>query len=312
MLLGRRRAGRVPFPLQWVKRRRSRTRSSCGGRARSSRAGPDFTVAVEEEFVAARPGDALARQPVRGAEGGGQGVGGRPAPRRRADRVRGRGAHRPLRGVRRGRGDDGRAPRAAAGRSRSGSDLALGATGTHPWSRWQDQRIIDTPHYRRNDELLRLRGLAQQHVRPPRSRRDPRRRPGDRGAQRAASVPADLLALSASSPFVEGVNSGLHSARTEIFTRMFPRCGVPDAYGDWTSSRATSASSTRPSRSTSTRSSGGASARTSPSRPSRSGSATPSPSSPRPVRWPRSPTRSPRGSLARSTRASRCPRRRSG
>ncbi len=33
--------------------------------------------------------------------------------------------------------------------------LALGATGTHPWARWQDQRIIDTPHYRRNDEILR-------------------------------------------------------------------------------------------------------------------------------------------------------------
>ena len=43
----------------------------------------------------------------------------------------------------------------------------------------------------------------------------------------------DLLALSASSPFVEGVDTGLHSARTEIFTRMFPRCGVPDPYGDW-------------------------------------------------------------------------------
>src|SRR5690348_4896539 len=28
--------------------------------------------------------------------------------------------------------------------------LQLGATGTHPWARWQDQRIIDTPHYRRN------------------------------------------------------------------------------------------------------------------------------------------------------------------
>jgi carboxylate-amine ligase len=25
----------------------------------------------------------------------------------------------------------------------------------------------------------------------------------------------------------------LHSARTEIFTRMFPRCGVPDAYDGW-------------------------------------------------------------------------------
>src|SRR5919197_5523730 len=32
---------------------------------------------------------------------------------------------------------------------------ALASTGTHPWSRWQDQRIIDTPHYRRNDEILR-------------------------------------------------------------------------------------------------------------------------------------------------------------
>src|SRR6185503_5416034 len=32
--------------------------------------------------------------------------------------------------------------------------LQLGATGTHPWARWQDQRIIDTPHYRRNDEIL--------------------------------------------------------------------------------------------------------------------------------------------------------------
>jgi glutamate---cysteine ligase / carboxylate-amine ligase len=33
--------------------------------------------------------------------------------------------------------------------------LALGATGTHPWASWRDQRIIDTPHYRRNDEILR-------------------------------------------------------------------------------------------------------------------------------------------------------------
>ena len=43
----------------------------------------------------------------------------------------------------------------------------------------------------------------------------------------------EILALSASSPFVEAVNSGLHSARTEIFTRMFPRCGIPDPYGTW-------------------------------------------------------------------------------
>ncbi len=113
------------------------------------------------------------------------------------------------------------------------ADLGLGATGTHPWSRWQDQRIIDTPHYRRNDELLRYvvwrNNTFGLHVHV-----------GIAGADRAIAVHdalrnflPELLALSASSPFVEGVNSGLHSARTEVFTRMFPRCGIPDAYGSW-------------------------------------------------------------------------------
>jgi carboxylate-amine ligase len=111
--------------------------------------------------------------------------------------------------------------------------VALGGTGAHPWSRWQDQRIIDTPHYRRNDELLRYvvwrNNTFGLHVHV-----------GIAGADRAIAVHdglrnflPELLALSASSPFVEAVNSGLHSARTEIFTRMFPRCGIPDAYGSW-------------------------------------------------------------------------------
>jgi carboxylate-amine ligase len=42
-----------------------------------------------------------------------------------------------------------------------------------------------------------------------------------------------LLAVSANSPFVDGRDAGLHSARTQIFTRNFPRCGVPDAFGSW-------------------------------------------------------------------------------
>ena len=111
--------------------------------------------------------------------------------------------------------------------------VALCATGTHPWSPWQEQRIIDTPHYRRNDELLRYvvwrNNSFGQHLHV-----------AIHGADRAVQVNdglrpflPDLLALSASSPFVEGVDTGLHSARTEIFTRMFPRCGVPDPYGDW-------------------------------------------------------------------------------
>ncbi len=111
--------------------------------------------------------------------------------------------------------------------------LLLGATGTHPWADWKAQRIIDTPHYRRNDELLRYVvwrnntfGLHL-HV-------------AIKGPDRAIAVVAglrnflpELLALSASSPFVENVNTGLHSARTQIFTRFFPRCGVPDAFDSW-------------------------------------------------------------------------------
>jgi carboxylate-amine ligase len=111
--------------------------------------------------------------------------------------------------------------------------LLLGATGTHPWADWKRQRIIDTPHYRRNDELLRYvvwrNNTFGLHVHV-----------AINGPDRAIATVAgmrnflpELLALSASSPFVEGVNSGLHSARTQIFTRFFPRCGVPDAFGSW-------------------------------------------------------------------------------
>jgi len=111
--------------------------------------------------------------------------------------------------------------------------LVLGATGTHPWSSWRDQRIIDTPHYRRNDEILRYVVWRNNtfgihtHV-------------AIRGADRAVRVTTalrnwlpELLAVSSSSPFHEGVDTGLHSARTQVFTRFFPRCGVPDAFGSW-------------------------------------------------------------------------------
>jgi glutamate---cysteine ligase / carboxylate-amine ligase len=111
--------------------------------------------------------------------------------------------------------------------------VGLASTGTHPWSRWQDQRIIDTPHYRRNNEILQYVVWRNNsfgihaHI-------------GIRGADRAIAVCnafrnvlPELLALSASSPFVEDCVTGLHSVRTEIFTKMFPRCGVPDSYEGW-------------------------------------------------------------------------------
>jgi carboxylate-amine ligase len=111
--------------------------------------------------------------------------------------------------------------------------IELGSTGTHPWADWKEQRIIDTPHYRRNDELLRYvvwrNNTFGLHVHV--AVNGP-----DRAIRTTSAVRnflPELLALSASSPFVEGVCSYLHSARTQIFTRMFPRCGIPDAFAGW-------------------------------------------------------------------------------
>ncbi|HWI96915.1 MAG TPA: YbdK family carboxylate-amine ligase [Solirubrobacterales bacterium] len=113
--------------------------------------------------------------------------------------------------------------------------LALGATGTHPWASYLDQRIIDTPHYNRLRHELgwvaQRNNTWSMHVHM-----------GVRGADRAIAV-CDrlrellplLLAVSANSPFLDRRDSGLHTVRTEIFTRTFPRCGVPSPFVDWAS-----------------------------------------------------------------------------
>src|SRR3954447_8030195 len=112
-------------------------------------------------------------------------------------------------------------------------DLLLGATGTHPWSPWQEQHIIDTEHYRRllSDlgYVARRNNTWSVHVHV-----------GVRGADRAMAVCdrlrpllPELLAVSANSPFLDGTDSGLHSARTQIFTKSFPRCGIPEDWGSW-------------------------------------------------------------------------------
>jgi carboxylate-amine ligase len=115
--------------------------------------------------------------------------------------------------------------------------VALGATGTHPWADYRQQPIIDTEHYRRVEDGLKYVAWRNNtfslhaHV-------------GVRGVDRAVRV-CDrlrpvlplLLAISANSPFLDGRDSGLHSARTQSFTRNFPRCGVPDAFGGWAAYR---------------------------------------------------------------------------
>ena len=111
--------------------------------------------------------------------------------------------------------------------------FALGATGTHPWSDYREQRIIDTEHYRRVEQGLKYvawrNNTFSLHVHV--GVRDIDR--AVRAVDRLRPELPLLLAISANSPFLDGRDSGLHSARTQSFTKSFPRCGVPDAFGGW-------------------------------------------------------------------------------
>jgi carboxylate-amine ligase len=111
--------------------------------------------------------------------------------------------------------------------------VALGATGTHPWADYREQPIIDTEHYRRVEEGLKYvawrNNTFSLHVHL--GVRDIDR--AVRVCDRLRGVLPLLLAISANSPYLDGQDTGLHSARTQSFTKSFPRCGVPDAFGGW-------------------------------------------------------------------------------
>jgi glutamate---cysteine ligase / carboxylate-amine ligase len=197
----------------------------------------DFTVGLEEEFAILDPGtldmvpryedlsSAAAEDPVLAASVCGELI---------ASEIE----------IRSGRGQDFAAALASQREARrrlfglAGSrGVALGATGTHPWADFREQRIIDTEHYRRVEEGLKYvawrNNTFSVHVHV-----------GVRGADRAVRV-CDrlrpvlplLLAVSANSTWLDGRDSGLHSARTQAFTKSFPRCGIPDAYGTWAAYR---------------------------------------------------------------------------
>jgi carboxylate-amine ligase len=110
--------------------------------------------------------------------------------------------------------------------------LAVAAAGTHPFSDWKDQ--ILSPGVRYDSIVEELQQLARSllifglhvHVAVP-----------DRTAaidlmNAARYFLPHLLALSTSSPFWMGRDTGLKSYRTTIF-RRFPRTGVPDHFGSW-------------------------------------------------------------------------------
>jgi glutamate---cysteine ligase / carboxylate-amine ligase len=110
--------------------------------------------------------------------------------------------------------------------------LAVAAAGTHPSAQWVDQLI--SPGERYANIVEELQQLARSllifglhvHVAMP-----------DRQStidimNAARYFLPHVLALSTSSPFWAGRETGLKSYRTAIF-RRFPRTGVPDHFGSW-------------------------------------------------------------------------------
>jgi carboxylate-amine ligase len=118
----------------------------------------------------------------------------------------------------------------AAAADRAG--LAVAAAGTHPFSHWKDQVL--SPGIRYESIVEELQQLARSllifglhvHVAVP-----DRQTAIDLMNQARYFLP-HLLALSTSSPFWMGRDTGLKSYRTTIF-RRFPRTGVPDRFDSW-------------------------------------------------------------------------------
>ena len=111
-------------------------------------------------------------------------------------------------------------------------DASLASAGTHPFSRYKDQRVTDQERY--NRVIQTLRWIAERevifgqhvHVGVP--------GPGEaiEAHNRLSEHAPLLLALSANSPFWQGMDTGYESSRVKIF-ESFPRAGLPPAFPDY-------------------------------------------------------------------------------
>jgi carboxylate-amine ligase len=122
--------------------------------------------------------------------------------------------------------------RAETSRRARQTGLEIGASGTHPFARWEDQRVVSDDRYR---GLIRSLGfVARQelvfgmHVHV-----------GMADAEETIAVANNLrphvpllIALGANSPLWRGEQTGLMSSRVPIF-RAFPRVGLPPRFADW-------------------------------------------------------------------------------
>ena len=107
--------------------------------------------------------------------------------------------------------------------------LEIVAAGTHPFSHWQDQKIFDNDRYNLivEENQIIARSLLTFGLHVHVGIADPDRAIDIMNAVRY--MLPHMLALSTSSPFWVGKQTGLRSYRSEVFTRM-PRTGIPDHF----------------------------------------------------------------------------------
>ena len=110
--------------------------------------------------------------------------------------------------------------------------MAIISASTHPFAIWGDQQFTDKERYRLLDQALqgvvRRLLICGMHVHVEVGDQDLRI---DLMNQVSYFLP-HILALSGSSPFWHGNNTGLKSYRPAVF-RALPRTGIPDEFNDW-------------------------------------------------------------------------------
>lgn len=107
--------------------------------------------------------------------------------------------------------------------------LRIGASGTHPFSRWDTQLITENPRYHEivneMQDAARSNLIFGLHVHVGMQNREI----ANHIANTVRYFLPHVFALSTNSPFWEGRNTGFKSFRTKVFDK-FPRTGIPDYF----------------------------------------------------------------------------------
>jgi carboxylate-amine ligase len=125
-----------------------------------------------------------------------------------------------------------RALRRAIAEAASEFGLRMIASSTHPWAHWREQEPVDMERYRilgaEHRSLARRMAICGMHVHAGIADPDLR---VDLMSQVSYFMP-HLLALSTSSPFWEGHDTGLKAFRPIIIGDL-PRSGLPETFESW-------------------------------------------------------------------------------